>query len=128
MLICSACGNTKQKPENSDGTIVEDDEKSNIPEEAKRNLAQADIEIAKAHREIDLRFDKLLDARITGTGTLIQFEGAGYVSYDTITSIYDRHYKTVTANSAISCSKYLFFSELAGEVELYVLEVLLGHL
>ena len=61
ILICSACSGNKQKPENSEEAIAV--EKDNIPEEAKRNLAQADIEIDKAHREIDQRFDKLLEAQ-----------------------------------------------------------------
>ena len=61
ILICSACNANKQKQGNSEEAIVV--EKDNIPEEDKRNLAQADIEIAKAHREIDQRFDKLLEAQ-----------------------------------------------------------------
>lgn len=61
ILICSACSGNKKKSVNSEDAIAVENEV--IPEEAERNLAQADIEIAKALHEIDQKFEELLEAQ-----------------------------------------------------------------
>lgn len=76
-----ACTNAS-RPSNQEDS---QEEMTNIPQEAKEHLTQAEMEIEKEHDKIDNLFDKLLDAqrKMTNAKEQVSKFGAGTPEYAT---------------------------------------------